>query len=64
MLKLGSKEPTNHRAALRASPPMAAQFSNISYLKQFKPKKMGAFYKFLIFNFLKGLTHLAFSGVQ
>ena len=41
MLKLGSKDPTNHRAALGASQSMAAQFSNISYLKQFTPKKMG-----------------------
>ena len=42
MLKLGSKDPTNHRAALRASQPMASQFSNISYLKQLTAKKMGA----------------------
>ena len=64
MLKLGSKDLTNHKAALQVRQPMAARFSDILYLKQFKPKKMGAFYKFLIFNFLKGLTHLAFSGVQ
>ena len=35
-------DPTNHRVALRVCQPMAAWFSNISYLKQFTPKKMGA----------------------
>ena len=30
MLKFGSKDLTNHKAALRVSHPMAAQFSNIS----------------------------------
>ena len=42
MLKLGSEDLTNHKAALWVSQPMAARFSNISYLKQFTPKKMGA----------------------
>ena len=42
MLKLGSKDLTNHKAALWVSQPMAAQFSNNSYLKQFRPKKMAA----------------------
>ena len=42
MLKLGSEDLTNHKAALWVSQPMAAQFSNISYLKQFTPKKMEA----------------------
>ena len=58
MLKLGSKDLTNHKAALRVRQPMAALFSDIFYLKQFKTKKMGAevliYAKFLIFNFLKG----------
>ena len=42
MLKLGFQDLTNHKAALWVSQPMAAQFLNISYLKQFTPKKMGA----------------------
>ena len=42
MLILGFEDPTNHRAALRASQPMRPPFSNISNLKQFTPKKMGA----------------------
>ena len=42
MLKLGSEDLTNHKAALRVRQPMAARFSDIFYLKQFKPKKMGA----------------------
>ena len=42
MVSLGSEDLTNHKAALWVSQPMAAQFSNISYLKQFTPKKMGA----------------------
>ena len=42
MLKLGSEDLTNHKAALWFSQPMATWFSNISYLKQFKPKKMEA----------------------
>ena len=42
MLKLGSKDLTNHKLALRVRQPMAARFSDIFYLKQFKPKKMGA----------------------
>ena len=42
MLKLGSEDLANHKAALWVSQPMAAWFSNISYLKQFTPKKKGA----------------------
>ena len=42
MLKLGSEDLTNHKAAPRVRQPMAARFSDIFYLKQFKPKKMGA----------------------
>ena len=42
MLKFSSEDLTNHKAALWVSHPMAARFSNISYLKQFTPKKMGA----------------------
>ena len=42
MLKLGSKDLTNHKEALWVSQPMAALFSNIFYLKQFTAKKMGA----------------------
>ena len=42
MLKLGSKDLTNHKAALWVGQTMAAQFSNISHLKNFKSKKMGA----------------------
>ena len=42
MLKFGSKDLTNHKAALRISQPVAARFSNISYLKQFTSKKLGA----------------------
>ena len=41
---------------------MAAWFSNISYLKQFTPKKMGAevlILPFLISDFLKSLTYSA-----
>ena len=64
MLKLGSEDLTNQKAALWVSQPMAARLSNISYLKQFTSKKMGAevvchFAKFLISNFLKGLTYSA-----
>ena len=63
MLKLGSKDLTNHKAALWVSQPMAAQFSNISYLKQFTPPENGSrgthFAKFLISNFIKGLTYSA-----
>ena len=42
MLKLGSKDLTNHKAALWVGQTMAAQFSNIAHLKNFKSKKMGA----------------------
>ena len=42
MLKLGSEDLTNHKAALGVSQPIAAWVSNISYLKQFMPTKMGA----------------------
>ena len=42
MLKLGSEDLTNHKAALRVRQPMAAQISDIFYLKQFKPKKVEA----------------------
>ena len=42
MLKLGSKDLTNYKAALWVRQPMAARFSDIFYLKQFNPKKMGA----------------------
>ena len=42
MLKLGSEDMTNHKAALWVSQPMATRFSNISCLKQFTPKKLGA----------------------
>ena len=42
MLKLGSEDLTNHKAALRVRQSMAAQFSDLFYLKQFKHKKMGA----------------------
>ena len=63
MLNLGSEDLTNHKAALRVSQPMAARFSNISYLKQFRLNKMGAEVvisdRFLISKFLKGLTHCA-----
>ena len=41
MLKLGSEGMTTHRAAIRASQTMAAQFSDISYLKQFKKMRAG-----------------------
>ena len=60
MLKLGSEDLTNHKAALRVRQSMAARFSDIFYLKQFKPKNMGA--EVLIFsisNFPKGLTYSA-----
>ena len=60
MVKLGSEDLTYHKAPLWVSQPIAARFSNISYLEQFTPKSMGAegihFAKFLISNFLKGLT--------
>ena len=42
MLKLGSEDLTNHKSALLVRQPMAAWFSDVFYLKQFKPKKMGA----------------------
>ena len=42
MLKLVSEDLTNYKAAIWVSQPMAAWFSNISYLKKFTPKKMGA----------------------
>ena len=42
MLKLGTEDLTNHKAALGVSQPIAARVSNISYLKQFTLKKMGA----------------------
>ena len=40
MLKFGSEDLT--KAALRVRQPMAAQISDIFYLKQFKPKKVEA----------------------
>jgi len=42
MLELVSKDLTNHKAALWVGQTMAAQFSNISHLKNFKSQKMGA----------------------
>ena len=55
-------DPTNHRAALRVCQPMAAWFSNISYLKSetiHNGSRGTHFAKFLISNFLKGLTYSA-----
>ena len=63
MVKLGSEDLTNHKAALGVSQPIAARVSNISYLKQFTPPENGSrgthFAKFLISNFIKGLTYSA-----
>ena len=63
MFTLGSEDLTNHKEAFWVSQPMAARLSNISYLKQFMPKKNGTrgahFAKSLNSNFLKGLTYSA-----
>ena len=63
MLKLGSEDLTNHKAALRVRQPMAAQFSDIFLSGTIQAQENGSrgthFAKFLISNFLKGLTYSA-----
>ena len=55
MLKLGSEDLTNHKAALWVSQPMLAQENG---------SRGTHFAKFLISNFLKGLTYSALSQVR
>ena len=61
MLKLGSEDLTNHKAALGVSQPIAARglkyFLSETIHAQENGSKGCHFAKFLISNFLKGLTY-------
>ena len=66
MLKLGSEDLTNHKAALWVSQPIAAPFLKYFLSETIHAQGNGSrgtyFAKFLISNFLKGLTYSALAS--